>query len=289
MQFAYFPGCSLRSSGFDYDLSLKYAARALGIDLVEVRDWVCCGAMSGCATSQVLSVALPVLDLSRAEKDGFEKLIAPCPACHSRFMGANSAWTRDLGLREKVGHVSDSTYLGKVKVYHPLEVFLEAGLEKIREKVRRRLAGLKIACYYGCLLTRPPEVCKFDHVENPQSMDSIVRVLGAEPLEWSFKTECCGNLMTFTRSDIVLKLTHDLLREAKGAGADALAVACPLCQLNLDSRQEQIEETYNVRHRIPILYFTQLMGLAFGALPKEVGIQKLITSPQEVLGAVGLM
>ena len=176
-----------------------------------------------------------------------------------------------------------------MKVYHPLEVFLEMGMDKIREKVRKKLSGLKIACYYGCVLTRPPKVCQFDNVENPQSMDTIVRTLGAEPVPWSFKTECCGVSMTLTRSDIVLKLTNDILREAKEAGADAIAVACPLCQANLDGRQRQIEETYKTRYRIPILYITQLMGLAFGAFPKEVGIQKLITSPQEVLGSIGLM
>lgn len=176
-----------------------------------------------------------------------------------------------------------------MKVYHPLEVFLEMGFDKIRERVRKSLKGLKVACYYGCVLTRPPKVAQFDNVEDPQSMDSIVRALGAETIDWSFKTECCGVSMTLTRSDMVLKLSNDILREAKEAGANAITVSCPLCQANLDGRQRQIEETYNTRYGIPILYITQLMGLAFGAYPKELGIQKLITSPREVLGSVGLM
>jgi heterodisulfide reductase subunit B len=289
MRFAYFPGCSLSSSGYDYDLSLKYVARALGIDLVEVKDWVCCGASSAHATSHLVSIALPVLNLSHAEKDGFEKLIAPCLACLSRFKAANVELEHDGKLRSEIHEVFDYKYQGKVKVYHPLEVFLEMGMDKIREKIRKKLSGLKIACYYGCVLTRPPNVCQFDNVEDPQSMDTIVRTLGATPLEWSFKTECCGVSMTLTRSDIVLKLSNDILRAAKEAGADAIAVSCPLCQANLDGRQRQIEETYNVRYRIPIIYITQLMGLAFGAFPKEVGIQKLITSPREALGSIGLM
>jgi heterodisulfide reductase subunit B len=289
MRTAYFPGCSLSSSGYDYNLSLKYVAKALGIDLVEVKDWVCCGASSAHATSHLLSVALPVLNLSHAEKDGFDKLIAPCLACLSRFKAANVELEHDAKLREEIHQIFDYKYQGKVKVYHPLEVFLEMGLEKIREKVRKRLTGLKVACYYGCVLTRPPKICQFDNMEDPQSMDSIARILGAETIDWSFKTECCGVSMTLTYSDIVLKLTNDILREAKEAGANAIAVACPLCQANLDGRQRQIEETYKVRYRIPILYITQLMGLAFGAFPKEVGIQKLITSPQEVLGSLGLM
>ena len=289
MRFAYFPGCSLSSSGYDYDLSLKYVARALGIDLVEVKDWVCCGASSAHATSHLLSVALPVLSLSHAEKDGFEKLMAPCLACLSRFKAANVELDQDPDLKKKIHDIFDYKYQGKVKVYHPLEVFLEMGLEKIRERLRKKLTGLKIACYYGCVLTRPPKIAQFDNVEDPQSMDSIVNALGATALPWSFKTECCGVSMTLTRSDIVLKLTNDILREAKEAGADAIAVACPLCQANLDGRQRQIEEAYQVRYRIPVLYITQLMGLAFGAFPKEVGIQKLLTSPREVLGSIGLL
>jgi len=289
MKYAYFPGCSLSSSGYDYNLSFKFVARALGIDLVEVKDWVCCGASSAHATSHLLSVALPVLNLSHAERDGFDKLIAPCLACLSRFKAANVELEHDADLREKIDQVFEYKYQRRVRVYHPLEVFLEIGMEKIREKIRKKLSGLRVACYYGCVFTRPPKIAQFDNVENPQSMDSIVRALGATPIQWSFKTECCGVSMTLTRSDIVLKLSNDILREAREAGANAIAVACPLCQANLDGRQRQIEETYNVRHRIPILYITQLMGLAFGAFPKEVGIQKLITSPREVLGSVGLM
>ena len=289
MKYAYFPGCSLSSSGYDYHLSLKFVARALGIDLVEVKDWVCCGASSAHSTSHLLSVALPVLNLSHAEQDGFQKLIAPCLACLSRFKVANAELEHNADLKKKIHEIFDYKYQGKVKVYHPLELFLEIGLEKIRERMRKKLNGLRIACYYGCVLTRPPKICQFDNMEDPQSMDSIARILGAETIDWSFKTECCGVSMTLTYSDIVLKLTNDILREAKEAGANAIAVACPLCQANLDGRQRQIEETYKTRYGIPILYITQLMGLAFGAYPKEVGIQKLITSPREVLGSIGLM
>ncbi len=289
MRFAYFPGCSLSSSANDFDLSFKYVARALGMHLSEVKDWVCCGASSAHATSHLLSVALPVLNLSHAEKEGFTKLIAPCLACLSRFKAANVELARDASLRERIHQIFDYKYQGNVKVYHPLEVFLEMGLEKIGARVRKRLMGLRIACYYGCVLTRPPEVAQFDNVEDPQSMDAIARTLGATTVEWSFKTECCGVSMTLTLSDIVLKLSNDILREAKEAGADIIAVACPLCQANLDGRQRQIEEAYHTRYGIPILYITQLMGLAFGAFPQEVGLHKLITSPVEVLGSLGLM
>jgi heterodisulfide reductase subunit B len=289
MRFAYFPGCSLSSLGYDFNLSFNYVARALGIDLVEVKDWVCCGASIARATSHLLSIALPVLNLSHAERDGFTKLIAPCLGCLSRFKAANVELELHPSLRGQIHQLFDYPYQGKVKVYHPLEVFLEIGLDEIRKRVRKKLTGLKIACYYGCLLTRPPKIAQFDNVEDPQSMDSMVKVLGATPIEWSFKTECCGASMTLTRSDIVLELSNGILREAKEAGADAIAVSCPLCQANLDGRQKQIEEAYKTRYGIPVLYITQLMGLAFGAFLKEVGIQKLITSPREALGSVGLM
>lgn len=289
MRYAYFPGCSLSTSAVDFDLSFKYVARALGIELIELRDWVCCGASSARSISHPLSVALPILNLSHAEQDGFKQLIAPCPACLSRFKAANVELGQDQNLKATIHQVFDYKYQGTVKAYHPLEAFLQLGLGKIGGRVRRKLSGLKIAPYYGCVLTRPPKVCQFDSVEDPQSMDSILRILGAEAVDWSFKTECCGASMTLTRSDIVLKLTHDILQEAKEAGARAIAVACPLCQANLDGRQRQIEETYGARHCLPILYITQWMGLALGAFPRELGLEKLITSPHEVLGSIGLM
>ena len=288
-QYAYFPGCTLRSSGRDYRRSLKATLHALEIKLVEVRDWTCCGASAAPATSRLTSVALPAMNLLHAERQGFEKLVAPCPGCLSRFKGANRDLAHDPDLKTKIDEVLKGFYQGNVKAMHPLEVFLELGLENIRRRVTKRLSGLRIACYYGCLLTRPPQVAQFDDVEHPQSMDAVVLALGAEPVEWSFKTECCGSTMTLTHSEMVLQLSNAILKEAKEAGADAIAVACPLCQMNLDSRQRQIEETYHTTYKIPIFYITQLMGLAFGAYPREVGAHTLITSPREVLGSVGLM
>jgi len=289
MRFAYYPGCSLSSSGIEFNISFKYVARSLGIELFEVRDWVCCGASSAHSTSHLLSIALPTLNLIHAEKDGFDKLIAPCVACLLRFKVANIELEKNPELRNLIHKLFGYEYQGKLRVYHPLEVFHEIGLDKIKSKVKKKLSGLKIACYYGCVLTRPPKVARFDDVENPQSMDSILRALGAETIDWSYKTECCGVSMTLTRSDIVLKLSNDILREAKEAGANLISVCCPLCQANLDGRQKQIEEVYKTSYGIPILYITQLMGLSFGACPEEVGLEKLITSPREVLGAIGVM
>ena len=289
MGWGYFPGCSAGDEAKDYDLSLRYVTRALGIDLVEIKDWVCCGGLSGSSASHLYSITLPLFNLFLAERQGFERIVVPCPICLSRFKKAHLEWAQAPSLQEKLKAVFDAPYQGKANVYHPVEVFLELGLERIRERRRRSLSGLKIACYYGCFLTRPPELCSFDRSENPQSLDLILRQLGAETVDWSLKTQCCGNFVGFSRSDIVQKLGNDLLKEAKEAGANALAVACPHCQTNLDSRQEQIKRVYQVRYDLPILHLTQWMGLAFGALPEEVGIERLLTSPREVLGARGLI
>lgn len=289
MRWGYFPGCSIGDYAKDYDLSLRYVARALGIDLVEIKGWVCCGAFSASADSHLLSIGLPLFNLSRAERQGFEKIVVPCPVCLSRFRKAQLEWARSPASQEEWRAALDIPYEGKVRSYHPFELFLEVGLERIRERKRRSLSGLKIASYYGCFLTRPPELCSFDRPENPQSLDLLLRQLGAETVEWSLKTACCGNFIGLSRSDIVLKLGNDLLRAAKEAGANALAVACPHCQTNLDLRQEQIKGSYQTRYDLPILYLTQWMGLAFGALPSEVGMERLFTSPREILGARGLL
>ena len=191
MRYAYFPGCSLSSSASDYDISLRTTCRALDIELVEVRDWICCGASSAHATSHLLSVAMPVLNLSHAEQDGFDRLIAPCLACLSRFKRANREMQEDPRVREKIHRAFDYHYRATVRVYHPLEVMMEEGMmEMIRSRVRKKLSGLKVACYYGCVLTRPPGIAQFDICEDPQSMDKIIRALGGESLDWSYKTEC---------------------------------------------------------------------------------------------------
>lgn len=289
MRWGYFPGCSTEDYAKDYDLSLRYVARALGIDLVEIKDWVCCGAFSASVDSHLLSVGLPLFNLSRAETQGFEKIVVPCPVCLSRLKKAHLEWAKSVSSQEKWRAILETPYEGRVKSYHPIELFLELGLERVREKRRRSLSGLKIACYYGCFLTRPPELCSFDRAENPQSLDLLLRHLGAETVDWPLKTACCGNFIGLSRSDLVQKLGNDLLKAAKEAGANALAVACPHCQTNLDMRQQQIQEIYQTRYDLPILYLTQWMGLAFGALPTEVGIEALLTSPREILGARGLI
>ncbi len=287
MKYAYYPGCSLESSAKEYDLSIRACCQYTGVELIEVPDWICCGASSAHATSHLLSIALPAKTLVQTEKMGLHQIIAPCIACLTRLKVADMEMEEKEDLKKDVETVLESPYKGSVRVRNVLDVFLnDVGLEKIRKTVTTPLTGLKVACYYGCLLTRPPHIAQFDDVENPHSMDDLMRAIGAETVDWSFKTDCCGVSMSLAETDTALVLTNKILEGAKDAGADCVAVACPLCQSNLDLRQKAIGNKFGVFYDMPILYFSQLMGLAFGATTMDVGLEKVIVDPFPVLGAI---
>jgi heterodisulfide reductase subunit B len=203
---------------------------------------------------------------------------------------ANVALRTETGLADRLDQVLEKSYTGNIKVLHPLEVFLnDIGLDAFRERVVKRMRGLKVACYYGCTLTRPPKVSGFDNTEYPMSMDNLLRAVGLETVDWAYKTECCGVHMTLTRSDMVIHLSGSILRAAKEVGADMIAVCCPICHANLDMRQVQIAEKSGERFDIPVLYFTQLLGVVFGAYSGELGLSRLMTSPQKALEDYGIL
>ncbi|MCG2770051.1 MAG: CoB--CoM heterodisulfide reductase iron-sulfur subunit B family protein [Anaerolineae bacterium] len=291
MKYAYYPGCSLHSTGKDYDISAKAVCQALGIELQEIPGWICCGASSAHATSELLSLALPVKDLVLAGDMGLDTAVC-CAACYSRLKVANHVMSSGENQRsEDVDRLVGSRYRGEVEVKHLLEIIIdEYGLDTLREKVSTDLGQLRVASYYGCLLTRPPEVTQFDDPENPTSMDELVTALGAKAVAWPYKTECCGASLALTaRTDVALKLVHDILDMAVGADAECIMVACPLCQANLDMRQAQINRRYGTEFNLPILYFTQLIGLAMAMSPGELGLSKLMSSPTELLRAKALV
>lgn len=287
MKFAYFPGCSLHSTAKEFGDSTVAVCKALGIDLQEIPDWSCCGATSAHATNHELAVALPARSLGLAEKMGLD-IVAPCAACYNRLKSAEVAMKDNGELAEKINAELDAKYTGAISV-RPLIDPLSTPemLERLAGLVRKPLTGMKIASYYGCLLTRPPKVLGFDDPEDPKSIDNIVRTLGAEPVEWHYKTECCGASFSLTRVDIVHKMTHDVLSRAKNSGADAMACACPLCQANLDLRQEEIEKLNNTTFALPAFYITELMALAMD-LPKTMGyFQKHLVDVAPALKAIG--
>ena len=290
MRYAYYPGCSLHSTAKDYDISAKAVCGALGIELAEIPGWICCGASSAHMTSKLLSTSLGVRNLALAKEMGLDTAVC-CAACYSRLKFANHAMTSgDDGHLSAVDHVVGSSYRGESRVRHLLEIVSdEYGLDNLAEKVSRKLTDLRVASYYGCLLVRPPEVMDFDDPENPTRMEDLVSVLGAQAVDWPYRTECCGAGLALTRADVVLKLTRDILQMASQEGAECIMVACPLCQSNLDLRQAQVNKRYKTAFDLPVMYFTQFIGLALELPSEELALDKLMASPMELLRAKALV
>ena len=283
MKYAYFPGCSLESTAWDFDLSTRAVCRALGIELEPIPNWVCCGSTPAHSSNAALAVALPVLNLQKAQAMGYPVLTA-CASCYARLRTANHVVRNEPEERQRAERVTGKPYGGEVEVLHVLDVLVNRfGLEGIRKKIERPLTGLSVACYYGCLLTRPPEIVAFDNAENPTCMDDLTAATGAEPVVWPYKTECCGASLSITRSNVVGRLGRKLLVMARQAGAQCIVVACPLCQLNLDLRQSDAAKAGEDIPATPVLYVTQLLGLALGIPPKELGLNALSTSADSLL------
>ncbi|MEW6033412.1 MAG: CoB--CoM heterodisulfide reductase iron-sulfur subunit B family protein [Chloroflexota bacterium] len=281
--FSYFPGCSLHSTAREYDVSARLSCEALGIELKELEGWACCGASSAHSTNELLAVSLPARDLKRAGEVGLP-LVAACAMCFSRLKIASHE-LQNNDMRKLVQTVIGQEIQKTARVVHLLEV-VDSRLDAI--PVKKPLTELKVACYYGCLLVRPREKVAIDDAENPQLMDRLVRKLGAEPVAWAFKTECCGAGLPLARPDIVLKLCHRILAQARQAGADCIAVACPECHSNLDTHQEEIRARYGDDARVPVVYFTQLLGLALGLSVQQLHLDKHLTDPVPVLSSKGL-
>ena len=283
MKYGYYPGCSLQSTGQEFDQSLKAVCNQLGVDLVEIDDWVCCGASAAHNLSQLMAVALPMANLALLPAMGMDDVVIPCAACFSRFKIAQHSIKTDKKLRRDVVEVIHKDCNVEAKVIHPLTIFSQKPLiSRIPNLVERNLSGLKVACYYGCLLTRPPKVTEFDDAENPMTMDKVLSAAGMTTVDWPHKTICCGASFSLSKPDIVVNLSHNVIQAAKAAGADAIAVACPLCHTNLDTRQDDMEKKFGAHPRMPIFYFTQLMGVSFGVSPAELGIHKHLTDAGKI-------
>ncbi len=289
LKVAYFPGCSLSSTAKEYDISTRLVCEDLEIDLVEIPDWICCGATTAHITSELTAAALPAKSLVWAEKQGLN-ITSPCSACFSRLKMAHLHIEKDPKLKKEVEEVIGEKYNGKTEVMHLTRILIEQyGIENIKAKIKKELKGLKIACYYGCLMTRPAEVCVNDRVENPMLMDNLVKALGAEPVKWYYKTECCGAGFSLTKTEIARKLSGDILKEAKDCGADLVMVACPLCHSNLDARQPEIAKLIKTELNIPVLYFTQVLGLALGYNSMDLMLNKHFINPKPLLKAKGIL
>jgi heterodisulfide reductase subunit B len=281
---AYYPGCSLHGTSAEYDVSLRAIAGKIGLKLVEPKGWVCCGTTPAHSTDHVLATVLPMKTLECVENSGHSYVTVPCPSCYIRLRAAMHDVENDPELKEEVVSQTKYAHSPELRVDHLLTTIIEkVGVEKVADAVSRPLRGLKVVCYYGCVITRPPTLTGATEYEYPMEMDDLMTAAGAECLDWSYKTECCGGSLMFSQIPIAMDLIHRMFDNAKAVGAQAVVVACPLCQANLDLRQQQISEKYGEQYDLPILYFTQLMGLALGLQPKELGLGKHSVDPEPLL------
>jgi heterodisulfide reductase subunit B2 len=286
MKYAYYPGCSAHSTARDMHESAAAVARLLGIELVEIKGWSCCGATAAHQTDRVLAAALPAANLLLAKEMGLDTVVN-CAACYNRMKTSNHEVLTSPAMKAKVADSIGREYDGSVAVRHFIEVLLEDyGLDKLRKRLKQPLNGLKVACYYGCFLVRPHEVTGFDDPENPTSLDRLVTAMGGVSLDWPHKVECCGGGLNLTRTDVVVKLSGSIIEMAKASGADCIAVACPMCQASLDLRQKDIEKETGKKLDMPVVYITQLLGLSLGIPQKELGLNRLMVGPEAILQAI---
>ena len=285
MRIGYYPGCSLEKSAKEYDRSARLVARHLGLQLVDLPDWNCCGATAAHSTDPFLAVALPARNLLLAEEMGLDVTV-PCAACYQRLRTAHEELMRDEDLARGVAGALGRAYRGSVRVYSLLETVAGIGLESLVAQIVNPLRGLRVACYYGCLLVRPPKVA-CDDPENPQLMERVIEVTKAETVDWGYKNECCGAALIFGAREVALGMILRILRGAVNTGAQAIACACPLCQSNLDLRQGQVNRLFGTNFALPVFYFPQLLGLAMGLNPHDLGFESHFVDPQRALRALG--
>jgi len=273
----------MHASAKEYDESTRGLFKSLKIGLHEVPDWFCCGATPAHNVDELLSLALCAKNLELAEHVEGDLAVA-CAACFSRLKVTQHKLGENDTKRQQVEKAIDAKLALDKPVKHLLEILAkDFGLERLNAAVEKPLTGLKIAPYYGCLLTRPPEVPELDCVEAPTIMERVIGATGAETVAWSHRMECCGANFTLSRPGVVLKLTGDILASAKRAGADCLVVACPLCHGNLDIRQKEIEEATGEEYNMPVFYITQLLALAVGVNPGKLGFGSMIVNPIPLL------
>lgn len=284
MKITYYPGCSLEETARPFNVSTLRVLEALGVVVEDIPDWSCCGSSPALKADGLLSVSLGAHNLSKAAERDNSQVVIPCPFCFRRLLSAREETEADPALRERVERVIERPVATGVEV-RSLPDFVRngVGLDAVRQRVRRPLTGMRVLPYYGCYLVKPPGVTRFDDPENPVVLDEILEALGAEVMDWDFKTECCGAGLAVSNTETVCDLSGRVIREAVRRGADALVVACQLCQANLDLRQPEIGRMDRRRYAMPVLYFTQLMGLAFGIPARELGLHHHLTEPAAIL------
>ncbi|AFY50784.1 heterodisulfide reductase, subunit B [Nostoc sp. PCC 7524] len=283
MKFSYYPGCSLHTTAKEFDISTKVVMRELGIELEDLHDWSCCGGSVAGAVSHDVGMALAARNVALAQKQNLD-LLASCSGCYNKSARAAQALEKETE-RDKITAILSQMGISitdsHIKVRNVVDVLLND--VDISTHIKKPLKGLKVACYYGCLLTRPADITGWDSPLFPMSMDKLAQKCGAEVVDFRSKTKCCGGSMVIPKEDVALDLTKQILDEAKSLGADCIVLACPLCATNLEIKQPDIEKKYHVNYGLPVIYITELIGLACGISPRKLGLHQHIISTKSVL------
>jgi len=287
MKYAYFPGCAIHGSAKEYAMATNAVNKYLDVELIEIRGWNCCGAIDAVyAYNPLLSISLSARNLALAENTKMG-IVTLCCACFFTLSRANSMLRENVDMKGKVDKVINDAglkYAGGVKVRHYMDILAnDVGFDKILQKVTVPLKGLKVAPYYGCLIVRPIGIERFDDPEHPTSMDKVIEALAAEVVYYPDKTRCCGASLVMIDEGVMMEMTKALLLTAKNAQADCIVTPCPMCHFNLDAKQKDIESHFDLDLGIPVLYITQLIGLAFGVPSKELGLHRNLVFPDKIL------
>ncbi len=273
MTLGLYPGCSLKGSSREYTESVLAVTKACGIELIEIEDWNCCGATAAHNLNKELSLALPARILSLAEEQGLTEIVVPCAACYGRLTVTKHEIAEHPELKESITKANGLKYEGNVGILNIIQMIDKYITPNLEGRIIKPFEH-KVACYYGCLLVRPHGILQFDREEDPQSMDELMLKSGATPIDWAFKTECCGAGLSVSRTSSVGRLSGEIMKDAVDRGAEAIIVACPMCHSNLDMRRGAINDYLGKEIDVPVLYATQVLGLALGIDRKTLGLQR---------------
>ncbi len=283
MEYAYYPGCSLEYTGKPYDLSIRQVFKCLGVGLREIEDWNCCGATMYMSVDKLIGFAVSARNLALAQNMGCD-ICAPCSSCYTVLRKTNRHLAWNEHSRKIINEslkAAGLTYDRMVEIRHPLDILVnDVGLNAIAAASAFDLGGLRVAPYYGCQIVRP--VYHFDDMEEPMTMDRLLGTLGAQVVDYPDKVRCCGGMLMTTFDEVACELNHRLLKTAEDNGAQVIATTCPLCQMNLEGYQIRINKRYNYHHHLPVVYFSQLLGLALGVTPEQLGLDAMFIQLPEL-------
>jgi len=283
MEIPYYPGCTLNTKGKGFDNSARASARELGLELVELAEWNCCGATFPLLVDNMLDLAGPAQVLISARQAG-ERLAVACSTCYNVLRRTNKVIREDEDSREKLNFFLEADYSGDLEVLDLLQIVRdEIGFDKVKEAVTKPLAGLKVAAYYGCMILRPPAEVAYDDPENPRVLDNLMTALGAEAVDYSHRGECCGAYLAVKSAEVTAEMSYTILSSAQRSGAELVVTNCPLCQFNLDRRQKAMGTRHAGFQPIPVLYFTQLLGIALGLDSSGFELDRHYVDPRPVL------